>query len=184
MINITKKNFSDDELRELEKASQNLPEKILLICQDVGESDSGFDDMATFFFPYNRELNIASEEAHILSTSRITTYGVLEKRNAYTKEEVYNIDFSSIPEYYNMIDVYRFGVWSENSIDFFVAEKVNKVQDIRILFGYSSDSFDYSCNVFIGTFAKIENGIWKFYPKMKKGKISRFQVYDKYAKKL
>ena len=80
-----------------------------------------------------------------------------------------------------MIDIYHFNVIQDNSVDFFVAKRDN--DDIRVLFGYSSNPLNESLynNIFVGSFAKTDSGFWKFYPKMQYTKLSKEEIYYKYT---
>ena len=157
MINITKEKLSNYQLHELEQASKNLPEKIIIRCQDAGIDSSNFDLMNTFFFPHDLENGFFSKERYILNNSRITNWGDCEYRNRFDKKETYLINFSRIPDNYKMIDIYHFNVIQDNSVDFFVAKRDN--DDIRVLFGYSSNPLNESLynNIFVGSFAKTDS---------------------------
>lgn len=175
MININYEFFDNAQYKELEIASENLPNNLICRCQCDNSNDVNSD---IYLFPHNNEEGIFTLEHHILSLGNVQNFGSLTYAPYNQKTNIF-LNLEKIPDYYDFVEVYKFHHTDGEDLDFFVGENINN-NPVRVLFGYTMIGIkNYPANIHIGTFGKTDSG-WKFYPKMKDTKLSQLEILQKY----
>ncbi len=174
MINLKHEFYSKYELEELERASMNLPDRIVFRTQSENTTNNNY---GIFVFPHNIEEGLFTREEHLLYNQNKTLYGKTEYIPRFQKETV-SLNFNKIPIEYQFLEVYKFHHSSGEDLDFFVAEED---ENGKVLFGYSMTNIhNFPVNIFIGTFAQTDTNNWKFYPKMEETKFTQLEIMEKY----
>lgn len=160
---------------EIETASIDLPHHLVIRSQAANYSkDCGF-----MMFPHDIENNFYTLENYILSYEQDETYyGHLNFAQINSKTTV-DLNLDNIKQYYRYVEVFQFN-YMQGDVDFFVAEKnLNDSSKPNVLFGYTSNLKAGTKHLHIGTFARIDDDRWKFYPKMDTSR-SQLEIIETY----
>lgn len=161
--------------KELERASENLPEKSYVTAYVVPEVDN-LVDYDFFLFGRNEE----GLDKNAISYFNMEQEWITRTDSSFDKsDDNFCICFESIPKNIQYIDLFLLQYVTRTAFDECLIEfQTEQKEKIFSYFIKSKKSFPH---IFCGTFARVTNG-WKFYPNFHEHELELEDILGKYDK--
>lgn len=178
MINWDHRNcFSGSELDEVQIASKYLPPKILIESYVLEEEYYDYNFVAVPYMYYTGNFSKKRNETDLKdvfapiykedSNSNVLFIKQISELKSVSYKDKIEIDFMNVPLKYNYIDLFMFPVKQHLFRDKITISFIDSDLNSNFCFSYRFvPMFSNNIGFFIGTFGRLSNNFWKFYPQL------------------